>query len=346
MFNVVSLKFIPGQDQGEAEIEAAGGRLVRTLCRTGPESDEAEILAAVAEADAVLTMLQPFTRRVIESSPRLRAICVTGIGYDWIDVGAATERGVLVTNVPDYCLDEVADHALMLLLACARKLLPLHRAIQRGLWDAPMPLDIRQKVLPPMFRLRGQTLGLIGFGNIARNLTPKAQALGLRVMAADPYLTGDQARKMGVTLVDLDGLLAQADYVSLHASLSEASRHMIGARELNLMKPTAFLINTARGPLVDEPALVEALRQGRIAGAGLDVLETEPPASDNPLLEMDNVIITPHTAQYSQEAEVEGWRRPGQEAARILSGQWPRPVALVNPAAKAEYVRRWGAMRD
>ncbi|MEW6264579.1 MAG: C-terminal binding protein [Thermodesulfobacteriota bacterium] len=346
MFKVVSLKFAPEFDQGEEVIKAAGGELVRIPCQAGPQSSEEEIIAALSEADVAITMLQPFTRRVIESLPRLRAICVTGIGYDWIDVDAATENGVLVTNVPDFCLDEVADHALMLILALARKVIPGRQAVKDGWWDTPYPAKIHQQVLRPINRLRGQSLGLIGFGNIARNLAGKAQALGLKVMAHDTFQPPDLFRQLGVVQVELDHLLKASDFVSLHVPLNQKTRHLLGAAGLALMKPTAFLINTARGPVVEEEALCLALKEKRIAGAGLDVLELEPPRPDHPLFGLDNVIVTPHMGYLSLEAEKEGWLKPGLEAAWIIGGCWPRSIALVNPRAKDLYLQRWGPMRE
>lgn len=347
MPKIVITMFIPGVDLGEDLAKEEGIEFEKRQCASGSNSSEDEVIAAAQDADVVITNLQPFTRRVIERLPRCRALSAIGIGYDWIDVAAATDHGVMVTNVPDYCLEEVSDHALTLLLACARKLTRIHDAVRAGKWDQPVPVQIRQKIQPPMFRLRGQTLGVVGFGNIARTLVPKATGVGLRVIAHDPYVRQGVAEGLGVELVGLDRLLQESDYVSLHAALTPANRHMLGWEQLKKMKPTAYLINTARGPLIDEEALCKALSEGIIAGAGLDVTEEEPPKPDNPLLKLDNVIITAHSAQYSNQAEVDVWRRPTENAVTILKGEWPRGAVspVVNPQVREKFEARWGPMK-
>jgi D-3-phosphoglycerate dehydrogenase len=339
---VVATMFIPHVDMGEGLLAENGAELVRQMCRTGQDTREAEdeLIRAAGDADVVVSNLQPFTRRVLESLPRCRFYCAIGVGYDWIDVEAATEMGICVGNVPDYCVDEVSDHAMALLLACSRKLVPVFDAVRAGLWDAAVPVKIRQGIQPPMFRMKGQVLGLIGFGNIARCLVPKAQSFGLRVIACDPYAKPEMARDYGVELVGLDRLLGESDYISVHAALTKDNRHMLGQEQFRRMKPTAYFINTARGALVDESALYTALKEGRIAGAGLDVVEQEPPQPDNPMFELDNVVITAHMAQYSNQAEAELWLRPAEEAVRVFRGEWPR--GLVNPQVKDKYLARWG----
>ena len=339
---VVATMFIPHVDMGEGLLAENGAELLKHMCRTGQDTWEAEdeLIQAAQDADVVVSNLQPYSRRVLESLPQCRLYVAIGVGYDWIDIDAATELGICVANVPDYCLDEVSDHALALLLACSRKLVRVYHAVKEGLWDAAVPVKILQGVQVPMFRIRGQVLGLIGFGNIARTLLPKAQALGLTVIAYDPYGKPEMAKNLGVELVDLDRVLKESDYVSVHAALTKDNHHMLGREQLNKMKPTAYLINTARGPLVDEAALISVLKEGGIAGAGLDVAEQEPPAPDNPLFELENVVITAHMAQYSEEAEAELWLRPAQEAVRVLKGEWPR--GLVNHQVKDKYAARWG----
>ena len=339
---VVATLFIPGVDMGEGLLGGAGAQLLRRLCRSGQNTREAEeeLIQAAQDADVVVSNLQPFTRRVLEKLPRCRLYVAIGIGYDWIDVDAATELGICVANVPDYCLDEVSDHTMGLLLACSRKLVRVFDAARGGLWDAAVPVKIRQGIQPPMFRLKGQTLGLIGFGNIARTLTPKAKAFGLRVIAHDPYVPPEVASAQGVELVDLERLLRESDFVSMHAALTKTSRHMLREEHFRHMKPTAYFINTARGALVDEAALYAALTGGWIAGAGLDVLEEEPPRPDNPLFKLENVVITAHMAQHSNQAEAVLWRRPAEESVRVFQGEWPR--GLVNPQVKDKYLARWG----
>lgn len=310
-----------------------GAEFVKEHCPT-----EDQVIAVAADADAVISVFEPFTRRVIESLAKLRMISQIGIGYDRIDVDAATERGIIVVNTPDYCLEEVSDHTMALLLACARKITGLNNVVKEGKWYEGRALT------SPQFKLRGQTLGLVGFGRIPRTLVRKAQGFGLRVIAYDPYVSEASVQGHYVELVDLDRLLEESDYVSVHAALTEENRHMLGLDQFKRMKPTAFFINTARGGLVDEQALYKAITEGYIAGAALDVMEKEPPDADNPLLKLDNVIITAHTAQASDTAMEELMRRPGEEVVRVLEGQWPR--GFVNPQVKEGYVQRFGAMRD
>jgi len=255
-------------------------------------------------------------------------------------VDAATERGICVTNVPDYCLEEVSDHTMALLLACARKLLPQDKAVREGKWDTLERPRIRYDIWPPMFRVRGQTLGLIGFGNVARALVPKAQGFGLRVIACSPHVGDDVVAGLGVEPVDLDRLLRESDYVSVHTALNAGTTHILGLEQFRQMKRTAYLINTARGGLIDEGALYTALSEGYIAAAGLDVMELEPPPSDNPLFKLDNVVFTAHSAHYSDASALELRRRPVEEVVRALRGELP--YNLVNPEVKEKFLQRWG----
>ncbi len=283
---------------------------------------EAELAEAVEPADGLLVCYAPVTRRVIERAQRCRVIARYGIGVDNVDVAAATERGIVVTNVPDYCVEEVSDHALALLLACARKVALLDRGVRAGRWEARDAVPIR--------RLRGQVLGLVGFGKIPRLLAAKARALGLAVLACDPYLDAATCEAHGARKVELGELLDQADFVSVHAPLTPQTRGLIGEAELRRMKPTAYLINTARGPIVQEAALLRALEEGWIAGAALDVLESEPPPAGHPLLRAPQVVLTPHVAFYSEESLQELQRKAAEEVARVLTGQPPRyPVNVV-----------------
>jgi D-3-phosphoglycerate dehydrogenase len=227
--------------------------------------------------------------------------------------------GIVVANVPDASVEEVSNHALALLLACSRKVTLLDRALRAGTWS--------HTLFPPMGTLYGQTLGLVGFGRIARAPARKAQALQMRVLAADPLVPELEVRRANAELVDLDRLFAESDFVSLHAPLVTETRHFSGAAQLHAMKSSAYLINTARGPLIDQTALVEALQAGGIAGAGLDVFEQEPLAADDPLLHLPNVVLTPHSAAYSDTGIRELRRRTGEAAADVLRGVWPRGVA-------------------
>ncbi len=311
-----------------------------------PCASDDEFIAFAREAEAIITVgsIRPVLRKVIESLERCRLVSNTQIGYDSIDIEAATERGILVTNVPDYCTEEVSDHAMALLLACVRKIVPLHEAARRGQWGlSASGVEIQTGIWPRMSRLQGQTLGLLGLGKVSRALVPKARGFQLRVIAYDPYVSPEIARQMGVELVDWQQLLRESDFLSIHAALTPETRHILSTEAFQEMKPTACLINTARGGFIDEAALCQALKNGEIAMACLDVTDPEPPDPKSPLLALDNVIITAHSAFFSPTSEAERWHRPVEEVARVMRGEWPR--ALVNPQAREKYVARWGEMK-
>jgi D-3-phosphoglycerate dehydrogenase len=238
-----------------------------------------------------------------------------GLGVDNIDLAAATALGITVTYVPDYCRREVSDHAMALLLALARKVTLSNALVQSGRWEIPP--------IVPLRRLEGQVLGLVGFGHIPRALAPKAKAFGLKVLAHDPHVPDDVVRSFDVQGTTLDDLLGRSDFISLHAPLLPTTRSFIGAAAFARVKRGAFLINTARGPLVDEPALIAALDSGQIGGAALDVVATEPLARDCPLIGRDNVILTPHTAFYSVEALEELQTKCAADVASVLCGEEP-----------------------
>jgi D-3-phosphoglycerate dehydrogenase len=278
-------------------------------------SEPADILAVARDADAVLVTYAKLTGDLIRQLTRCRAIGRFGLGVDNIDLPAAAEKGIIVTYVPDYCVHEVSDHAMALLLALVRKITLSNKLVQAARWEMP--------AVVPIHRLTGRVLGLIGFGNIPRAVAPKAKAFGMRVIAHDPYVTKDAAAALGVEAVSLDELLELSDVVSVHAPLTPQTRGLVDARMLARMKPTALLINTARGPLVDEDALAAALDEGVIAGAALDVLSVEPPPRDSVLMGRDNVILTPHTAFYSVEALNELLTKCASDVARVLSGEPP-----------------------
>jgi len=288
------------------------GAQLRLASEPAPEA----ILDVAREADGLLVTYAKITSEIIGQLNQCQIIARFGIGVDNVDVPAATASGIVVTRVPDYCVDEVSDHALALLLALVRKVLYADRQTQAGHWD------MRQVV--PVHRLRGRTLGLVGFGKIPRALVPKAQAFGLKVMTYDPYVSHEVVTSLGVEQVDFDELLRRADYISIHAPLTPDTHQMFGTNAFRQVKPGAFLVNTARGPLVDEQALAEALDQGHLAGAALDVMSQEPPPADSPLLGRDNVILTPHIGFYSEESLVELQTKAAQEVARVLTGEPPR----------------------
>ena len=272
-----------------------------------------EVTVAVAGADAVLNCYAKMPGDVIRTLDRCRIIARYGIGVDTIDLEAANKRGIVVTNVPDYCIDEVSDHALSLALALARGVTLLDRRVRTGSWT---PTDAR-----PLHRIRGRTLGLVGFGRIARALAVKAAALGYHVVATDPYVADDAVRDAGVEPLSFDELLERADIVSMHVPLTDESHHLFGSEALAKMKPGAILVNTSRGPLVDTAALRDALASGHLGGAALDVLEQEPPAPDEPLLQRDDVVITPHAGFYSEESVRELQRKAVEQVVDALAGR-------------------------
>ena len=303
------------------ELAKANAELVSADCAT-----EDEMIEAAKDADAIITWGAQITRRVMEALPKCKVIVRYGVGFDTIDVDAATDNDILVVNVPDFCWEEVSNHAITLLLACAKKLALLNDLTKQGLWAES------KRAQAPMGSIYGQTLGIIGCGNIGRMTARKAQCFGLKILGYDPYVDKSLARESGITLVSLPELLKESDFVSVHTPLNEETWHLIGEKEFKQMKPTAYFINTSRGSVVDEPALIKALQEKWIAGAALDVFEKEPVDSDNPLLKMDNVVVTPHSASYSDVAFKRLRTSVGQEAARVLSGRWPKNV--VNKTVK------------
>jgi D-3-phosphoglycerate dehydrogenase len=274
-----------------------------------------DILAAARDADALMVCYAKLPSDLIRQLARCKVIGRTGLGVDNIDLAAARERKIIVTYVPDYCMAEVSDHAMALLLALARKVPFANAMVQSGRWE--------MAAVAPIHRLNGQTLGLVGFGHIPRALVPKAKAFGLRVLAYDPFVARDVLASLGVEGVGLDALLSSSDFVSIHAPLTPETRGMFNAGAFAKMKTSARLINTARGPIIDEKALIEALDSGRLAGAALDVVETEPPPKDSPLIGRPNVVLTPHTAFYSVEALEELQTKCAADVARVLTGQPP-----------------------
>ena len=283
---------------------------------TAQANTERELRAAVRDVDAVMIGLQPFNPPVIAAMRRCRVISRYGIGYDNIDVDAATAAGIWVARVPDYGWEDVSDHAVAMLLAWVRDLRSydhLARAGRGG--ERPRPL----------FRIRGRTCGVIGCGGIGRALIRKLGGFGLaRILVHDPYLSAEQIAAVGGVSVDLPTLLREADFVSLHTPLTDETRHLIGARELRMMKRTAVLINTARGGLVDQAAVAAALADGTIAGAGLDVFESEPLPIDSPLAGLDNVILSNHMAWYTEESTVELATKAARNVSEVLAGRPPR----------------------
>lgn len=306
----------------EEEILGAAGVRLEKGDLPGPAATEDAVIARAADADGIIVQYAPLTARVIQALERCRIIARYGVGVDNVDVAAASARGIWVANAPGFCTPELAEHTMALILSFARRLAALDRSVRAGQWDTI-------GVMGPTRRLSALTLGLVGFGRVGQAVAARAKSFGLSVVVSAPRASAEAMADQGVRKVALDEVFATADVVSLHLPLTPSTRHLVDARRLALMKPSAFLINTSRGPIVDEAALILALREGRLAGAGLDVLEREPPRSDNPLLALDNVILTPHAAYYSDDALATLQTAVAREVVRVLQGD--RPGSPVNP---------------
>lgn len=295
----------------------------------------AEFLEGARDADAVITSWGiRIDQEIVRGLEKCVVIGVGSVGVDMVDVEAATEAGIVVTNVPDVFIEEVADHALMLMLSAGRRTKLMDELVRDGDWFKGRPL------LSKVPRLMGQTLGLIAFGNVARCVARRAKPFGMHVIAHDPYLSELAISAEGVEPVSMPELLERSDYVSMHAPLNEETYHLLSTPEFKAMKHDAVVVNTGRGPTIDEAAMIEALRSGEIAAAGLDVLEAEPPEPDNPLLGMANVIVTPHVASATTRMRPETRRRVGREVALALRGRWP--MSCVNPTVLPRtQLERW-----
>ncbi len=312
--------------QEERELlDPLGVELVAAVC-----DEQNALIEATREADVITAWAySPIRKPALEQLKRCRGIVRYGIGVDSVDIEVAAEYGIPVVNIPDYCVEEVSNQMFVHLLALAKKFTVLHNNLRAGRWD--------HSVLKSMPSIYAQTLGLVGFGRIGRLVAKKGQAFGMKIIVSDPFVSAATVQEAGGQLVSMDELLAQADFISLHVPLMVETRHLISDAQFQKMKPNAFIINTSRGAVIDEAALIRALEAGRIAGAGLDVFEKEPPAPDNPLLHMDNVTVTPHAADYSDRSRAYLRWRVGKAAAELLQGIWPENV--VNPKSKANY--RW-----
>ena len=283
--------------------------------RIAKSTSEADILAVARDADGVLVTYAKVPGELLRQLQRCKVIGRFGLGVDNIDVKAAAALNIVVTYVPDYCLQEVSDHAMALVLALARKVALSNALVQQGRWEMPAVVPIR--------RLEGQVLGLVGLGNIPRRVAPKAKAFGFKVIAHDPFVSAAIAQELGVELVSFEWLLEISDFIAVHAPLTPQTRGLFNADAFGRMKKGAQIVNTARGPLLDEAALVAALDAGHLGGAALDVVATEPLSKDSPLLGRSNVILTPHTAFYSVEALEELQTKCATDVAHVLSGEKP-----------------------
>jgi D-3-phosphoglycerate dehydrogenase / 2-oxoglutarate reductase len=301
----------------EAEVLAGiGARVVRA-----PSRDEQTLLRHVGEADALLVGTARIGAALLDAAPRVRVVARYGIGLDNVDVGEATRRGIVVTNAPGFCREEVAEHVLALLLSLVRGVHLYDRAVRAGDWTRAGARSVR--------RVAGMEIGVVGFGAIGRTVAARAAGLGMWVIAHDPVLADADVRAAGAEPVALADLAARADVVTLHAPLTDATRNLVDAAFLAAMQPTAYLINTARGGLVDHDALLAALSEGRIAGAGLDTFVPEPLPAGHPLLECERALLTPHVAFYSEESVQEVRVLAARCVAAVLSGE--RPAETVNP---------------
>jgi D-3-phosphoglycerate dehydrogenase len=298
---------------------------------------EDEVIDACRDADGIINLYAPITHRVIESLEKCKIITRYGVGVDTIDIDAATEKGICIGNVPDYGIDEVSDHTLSLMLSLLRKITLANKSVKNDIWDVNTTKPIR--------RLNTLTIGLVGFGNIPRRLASMVKVLGLKVVVSDPFLPKEVAKDHDVELVSLEDLCKQSDVISVHTPLTKSTRGIIGKEQFELMKKNTYLVNTARGPVVDEAALLEALESGTIAGAGLDVIEKEPIDRNHPFLTMDNVILTPHMAGYSEESAEEMRSKTALGIIDVLVyGQYPK--YLVNKGVLEKLDLHTFEMRD
>jgi D-3-phosphoglycerate dehydrogenase / 2-oxoglutarate reductase len=327
-YSVVATAFAGHVDHSYPYEHEALQPLGITITTVDADSDSA-YLAQIKHADAIMVGGRPLNAQIISQLESCKVIANGGIGVDRVDLDAATAKGIVVTNVPDVFIDEVANHAMMLLLALAKKTVPLDRVVREHRW-----LEAR-RYLSPMPKLTNQVLGLVAFGNIPRKVAPRARAFDMHVLAWDPFVSDEVFAQHGVERVtDLVDLFRRSDFVSAHLPLNKETRGLLDYRLFSSMQPTAYFINTGRGPTHVEADLIRALDERKLAGAGLDVMEVEPTSPDNPLHRMDNVVLTPHTASVSDVSNVERRRRVGQEIAAVLQGRMPRSVVNKEVLAK------------
>ena len=302
-------------DHGSIEEEKKEfGRIAAELILAQIEEEE-ELIRVCTDADGLLNQYALLTRKVLETLPKCKVISRYGVGVDSVDLKAATDLGIIVANVPDYCTDEVANQTIAMILTLIRKTAFFDRKVKSGEWDFHLGI--------PIYRTKGKTLGLIGCGKIGLEVAKRISAFGVKVMTFDPYL---EKAPEGIELKDFDSVLKESNFISVHCPLNNSTRHLIGEKEFRKMEKKPLLINTSRGPIIDEKALIHALREGILSGAGLDVLETEPPDSQNPLLRMENVVLSPHVGFYSEESISELKRRTAKNVADVLTGKWPDSV--------------------
>jgi D-3-phosphoglycerate dehydrogenase len=294
------------------EFDRIGAELILAQAR-----EEEDLIRVCKEADGLINQYASLTKRVFENLPKCKVVSRYGVGVDSVDLKAATDLGIIVANVPDYCIDEVANQTITMILALIRKTAFFDQKVKSGQWDFHLGI--------PIYRTRGKTLGLIGCGKIGLEVAKRILSFGVKVTAFDPYL---KEVPEGIELKDFDSILKESDFISIHCPLNDSTRHLIGDREFKKMGKRPLLINTSRGPIIDEKALIQSLEEGLVSGAGLDVLEKEPPDSRNPLLKMENVILSPHVSFYSEESISELKRRTAKNVSDVLRGR--RPGSVVN----------------
>ena len=314
---------ITESDQGSIEEETKELSRIGATLILAQVREEDDLIRACKDADGLMNQYALLTRRVLENLPNCKVISRYGVGVDSIDLKAATDLGIIVANVPDYCMDEVSNQTIAMILTLIRKTAFFDRKVKSNQWDFHLGA--------PIYRIHGKTLGLIGCGRNGLEVAKKISAFGVKVIAFDPYL---QKVGEGVELTDFDSVLKKSDFISIHCPLNESTRHLIGEKEFQKMEKKPIIINTSRGPIIDEAALIRALTRGQVSGAGLDVLEKEPPDPQNALLRMENVILSPHVSFYSVEAISELKRRTAETVSSVLLGQWPRSV--VNQEVKGK----------
>jgi len=284
--------------------------------------NEDDVLSVAENADAIISEYAPLSGRVIQALRKCKIISMNAAGFDNVNVKAATQKGILLVHCPDYCFEEVADHTMAMVLSCARGIFQYDRRIRSRIWDF--------KAAGPRQRIRNSILGLIGFGRIAQAVAERAKSFGMQVVACDPFINDDYMLTKGVHPAPIHSVISSADYLSIHVPLTRETRKLIGSEQLSWMKRSAFLINVSRGAVVDETALHDALKSGVIRGAAIDVLDQEPPDFENPLLSLENVLITPHAAFYSEDAMREVRSRAAQEVIKVYKGELPSNIVNRN----------------
>ena len=311
MYQVIITDCDHGSVQEEKEeFDRIGAELILAQVK-----EEEDLIRVCREADGLINQYALLTRKVLEDLSKCKVVARYGVGVDSIDLRAATDLGIIVANVPDYCIDEVSNQTISMMLALMRKVAFFDQKAKSGQWDFRLGI--------PIYRTRGKTMGLIGCGKIGMEVAKRISSFGVRVIAFDPYI--EKPHEV-IELKDIDTVLKESDFISIHCPLNDSTQHLIGEREFKKMEKKPLLINTSRGPIIDEKALILALKEGLISGAGLDVLEKEPPDSQNPLLKMENVILSPHIGFYSEESISELKQRTAKNVSDVLMGKWPGSV--------------------